>query len=186
MDNLNLSQGNHCHFPILNALKSGIPGNDTALVKLIENSLKAFVWTDLMPKTRSRNYATQPKSHVKKYFAYLEIFSTTKDQPESETQAVQATIAGRSAKDIETPGDVPAHVHQTLYNFLVKKYSKCCCAPSETQPSLSHRHRARLRLKEIAQITEDNAVFDTVFSRASRKDSAHSVEWQHVQFQIPR
>jgi len=162
---------------------------------MIEASLKAFVSTDLGPggkelnplkHARSRWSSTRtPLSPVRKYFAFLESFSETTEQAQAQVQITQATMAGSSARDIETPTDFPAHVHKTLYNLL-RKYSQCCCGSYGTLASAPRRHQGRLRLKETVHTVENNVLFDAVFSRSPRDGSAGGTEWQQLQFQIPR
>lgn len=194
IDDLNLGQPN-CPFPILCALQVWTPGDDSALASMIEASLKAFVSTDLGTDGKQVNHtknfgsrlssAKKPLSPVRKYFAFLESFSETKGLAETQAQATQANIAGRSAREIETPSDFPAHVHKTLYNVLMKKHAQCCCGSSVTLVGAIPRHQGRLKLKETVQILEDNVVFDTVFSRSPRNNSARRTEWQQLQFQVP-
>ena len=190
----NLGQEQTNRFPMLNALKSWRPVEDSDLVDMIAISLKAFVSTDLGtgsggPKNdrriNPRHGTGKSNGYVRSYFAFLESFSSTRGQAESEAQAIQANIAGRPAKDVVTPGDFPAHVHKTLYS-IIKKYSLCCCPPSGAQTSSLRQHEGRLRLKENVQVTDDHVVFDTIFSKNPRESSAHGVEWQHLQFHIPR
>jgi hypothetical protein len=162
---------------------------------MIEASLKAFVSTDLRPDGKELNPTKHvssrwsgtktPLSLVRKYFAFLESFSETKEQAQTQVQITQAAMAGSSARDVETPSDLPAHVHKTLYN-LVRKYSQCCCGSYGTLAGAPRQHQGRLRLKETVHIVENNVLFDTVFSRSPRDGPAGGTEWQQLQFQIPR
>ena len=137
----------------------------------LERSLKAFVSRDARM--------------IKGYFSFLKRFSSTRDELQKQAQATQADIGGPSAKGLETPDDYPAHVHQTLYE-IVKKYSQCCCAVSGVLPSPLKRHDGRLRLKENFQTSDDDVVFDAVFSRTPQREPNDRVEWQHLQFHIAR
>ncbi|KAK4168330.1 hypothetical protein QBC43DRAFT_310098 [Cladorrhinum sp. PSN259] len=178
-------------FPILSALQLD---EDSDIVDMISTSLKAFVFSDITAdsgknsqwtSSQHSNHKKSSKSYVQSYFAFLKSFSSTKDQVETAAQETQADIAGRSAKDVEIPDDFPAHVHKALYT-IIKKYSRCCCAQSGGQYDMSRHHEGRLRLQENAQFTDEHAIFDTVFSRNPHGSSAHSIEWQHLQFQIPK
>jgi hypothetical protein len=172
-------------FPVLGALKLWFPEQDSDLVKIIALSLKDFLSSD--PVAGNRHAAPgqgRPKSLVRNYFAFLELFLSTRDnESQTQMQEAHAAIAARPAKDVEAPDDFPAHVHETFHKTL-KRYSQCCC----NNPPGTHlgalQHQGKLLLKEKTQIKDDNVIFDTVFSRAPQGDSAGNVEWQHLQFHI--
>ena len=175
-------------FPILSALQPWKVGEDSDIVDMISSSLKAFVSSDMtassgknsqLPSSQGSNPKSSERSYVQSYFGFLESFSSTQDQVETTAQAIQADIAGRSAKDLEIPDDLPARAHKTLQT-IINGYTRCRCAQHGAQ------HEGRLKLRENAQITDEHAIFDTVFSRNPYRSSAHGVEWQHVQFQIPK
>lgn len=193
---LDLDQPN-CPFPILSALKAWTPGDDSPLASMIGDCIKAFLSTE--PHTdgntkqgnRAKAFSSRvssaktPPSPVRKYLAFLKSFSETKRLVETQVQTTDSNNAARSAKDIDTPSDFPAHVHKTLFKLLMKKYSQCCCTSSVIAAGGIRRHRGRLRLKETVKIHEDNVVFDTVFSKSPHVDTATKTEWQQLQFEIP-
>jgi hypothetical protein len=177
-------KGGFLQFPVLNALKLWLPGQDSELAKEIASSLKAFLSSDLIAgKRHTKPGQGKPKSLVRNYFAFLETFlSTREDESETRVQEAHAAIAARPAKDVEAPDDFPAHVHETFYKTL-KRYSQCCCSgPGANLGAL--QHQGKLLLKEKTQIQDDDVVFDTVFSRPAQRNSAGDVEWQHLRFHI--
>lgn len=196
LERLDLGQPN-CPFPILSALKAWNPGDDSPLASMIGDSIKAFISTEphTNGNTKQGNHtkafssrvssAKTPPSRVRKYLAFLESFSETKGLVETQAQTTDSNNAARSAKDIDTLSDFPAHVHKTLFKLLMKNYSQCCCTSSVIAAGGIRRHRGRLRLKETVKIHEDNAVFDTVFSKSPHVDAATKTEWQQLQIEIP-
>jgi hypothetical protein len=160
-------------FPALKALTSRDPEHIREFDGIIEleNSLKAFVSSDA--------------NRVKRYFSFLGSFSSTDDQLQTQRETTQANTYGQSAKDHETPDDYPAHVHKTFYK-TVKKYSQCCCVVPGGQPDCLKWHEGRLRLKENFQSKDDHVVFDVVLSRYPPLVSTNAIEWQHLQFHIPK
>lgn len=193
---LNLAQETRHGYPILEALTSWTQGEDSALVDMIAGSLKVFASPDLVTNSSGPKTARQmdvwfhgvkkSKSYVRDYLDFLKNFSSTTNEPGSDAQANQTRIAGRSAKDAETPSDFPAHVHETLFNILIKKYSQCCCARAGAPTGPLRQHEGSLKLRENIQIINDHVVFDIVLSRSPRDCSVRGVEWQHLQFHIPR
>jgi hypothetical protein len=181
--NFRLENGSLLRFPVLNALKLWLPGQDSDLAEEIALSLKTFLSSDLMAgKIHTKSGQGKSKSLVRNYFAFLETFLSTRDGFETQVQEAHAAIAARSAKDVEALDDFPAHVHETFYKTL-KKYSQCCCSRPGAQLSPLH-HQGKLLLKEKTQVKDDDVIFDTVFSRPPQRDSAGDVEWQHLQFHI--
>jgi hypothetical protein len=172
-------------FPVLNALKLWLPGQDSDLVKKIASSLKAFMSSDLVAGNRHAAPGQgRPKSLVRNYFAFLELFLSTRDnESQTQVQEAHAAIAARPAKDVEAPDDFPAYVHETFYKTL-KRYSQCCCNNLSGAHQGVLQHQGKLLLKEKTQIKDDNVIFDTVFSRPPQGDSAGNIEWQHLQFHI--
>jgi hypothetical protein len=184
IQNFRPEKGGFLQFPVLDALKLWLPGQDSELAKEIASSLKAFLSSDLIAgKMHTKPGQGKPKSLVRNYFAFLETFlSTREDESETQVQEAYAAIAARPAKDVEAPDDFPAHVHKTFYKTL-KRYSQCCCSgPGAKLGAL--QHQGKLLLKEKTQIQDDDVVFDTVFSRPPQRSSAGDVEWQHLQFRI--
>ncbi|KAK1830614.1 hypothetical protein QBC39DRAFT_383096 [Podospora conica] len=196
IQSLNIPHQTRRGYPFLEALECWSADKEPSpLVDIIATSLKAFVLTDVEisgsgASTAQRlgsnvRLANKAKSHVRNYFAFLETFSSTRDEPRSNARTEQANLARRSAKDLDTPSDFPSHVHKTLFSILTRKYSQCCCTRTDTPTSASRHHEGRLKLRENIQITDQHVVFDTVLSRRPPDCSMPSVEWQHLQFQIP-
>ncbi|KAK4169925.1 hypothetical protein QBC43DRAFT_306849 [Cladorrhinum sp. PSN259] len=148
-------------FPTLYGLTSKIPSG-TILVKL-ETALGSFF--------RSHQRA------VKSYFSFLNQFSARINSP-GDSDLIQTTAT--SPPHYDSPNDLPSHVQETLYRILAKYTpQQCCCLQF---------HESRLRLKDPIRGGNDNGTiaFDTVISRHPPVNEIHEIEWQHLQFQIPK
>ncbi|KAF5535540.1 thermostable alkaline protease precursor [Fusarium mexicanum] len=159
-------------FPTLNALLQHASQEhktwqlESDLVPKIEKSLKAFI--------------AIKKITLKRYFSFLEGFSSTKKHVKQNAEAIRTDISTNSGLILETPNDYPNHVLQAFYN-ISRRYLQCC---NPVEQICVGRHDGKLRLKENFQTSGDNVVFDTVLSRVPPNNVG--VEWQHLQFHVPR
>ncbi|KAI5460318.1 hypothetical protein BGZ63DRAFT_424828 [Mariannaea sp. PMI_226] len=85
---------------------------------------------------------------------------------------------------IESPDEYPEDVNKALYSTLSQHFQCRCHAAIESCSPLEHW--ARLRLGASVPVTEDQVMFDMLFSAAPSIHCLNETIWQHLRFQVPR
>ncbi|KAK4444753.1 hypothetical protein QBC34DRAFT_334442 [Podospora aff. communis PSN243] len=169
--------------PILKLLQQDTPGAESGLVVMIQHSLKRYV----------ARRVERPKDDEQELdpLTFLMKFASPASQPDTVSHRGQTGLPVQQPKDIETPADLPPHVHKEFYRILKELWSpQCsCCNATSNGSSPAARHHGRLKLKQNFEVIEKYVLFDTVFSKHAKQleSPAEQTEWhwQHLQFQIP-
>ncbi|PKK45936.1 hypothetical protein CI102_11732 [Trichoderma harzianum] len=169
-------------FPTLNALVTANPletirsASDISIFRKVQKSVEEFA--------SASTYITGP------YFAFLKSFSGVKDQAKRHAESAQQdTESQLNPKNTKTKSDedesYPRHVYDTLYK-VINKYSKCNCGLPNLSSKTPKRHWGRLELQANFGLIDDEILFHTVFSKRGSCEYDEKIEWQHLQFRVPR
>ncbi|KAL5084174.1 hypothetical protein Trisim1_012250 [Trichoderma cf. simile WF8] len=169
-------------FPTLNVLVTANSretirsASDISIFRKVEKSVEEFA--------SASAYITGP------YFAFLKSFSGVKDQAKRHAESAQRDPESQlNPKNTKTKlyedESYPRHVYDTLYN-VINKYSKCNCGLPNLSSKTPRRHWGRLELQANFGIIDDEILFHTVFSKRGSCEYDEKIEWQHLQFRVPR
>ena len=184
--NLSNSSGQRelsARFPTLHALVTANstqtmrPGTDVNTLREVEKSVKAFA--------SASSYITRP------YFAFLRRFSEAEDQARKHAVSAQrdaeAQQERKDAKKTKSDEDesYPRHVYDTLHG-IVQKYAECCCGVPNPSLRAPRRHWGRLELQANFGTINNEILFHAVFSKNGSSEFDDEIQWQHLQFRVPR
>ncbi|OBS26151.1 hypothetical protein FPOA_00094 [Fusarium poae] len=179
----NLSHTSPIPFPTLNSLVSAnlITDNPSAADRELINGVKESIIS----------FVSGPKNITGNFFRLLRSFSDTRKQARRQAESIRRCAGIQQAhggtKTIQPVEDetYPKHVYDTLYRTL-QKHAKCRCILPGQSPSALGSHLGRLELKGNIPTMEDDFLFHTVFSKQGLLQVFDNLQWQHLQFIVPR
>lgn len=119
------------------------------------------------------------------YLSTFNQFLETKHHEVGNTSTSHATDKNSTTDPANVPVEYPSDVYHRLYSTL-RNHSLCTCSLQNSEDSQSLKHFAGLRLVDNIRISDNNVVFDAVFSTTLVMPSGDSVCWQQLRILTPR
>ncbi|KAI9869218.1 MAG: hypothetical protein M1813_000006 [Trichoglossum hirsutum] len=176
-----------CTWPVKPPINERHNSRDTEIVKF--PALQAVLQPS--PGTRSAlrialaDFASSGGPKVRKLCANLDGFAGA-HRTKAQIPNASACVDRHQVEQIVPPKEYPSLVNELMYNTLLQ-HSRCTCSSSNGEFCAIQKHWARLRLVDKVRFTQEDVLFDVLFSAAPASLSqVVFMRWQHLRFQVPR